>query len=218
MSNQNEIVLDMDLPAIPTPVVKAIKAGNVLTQAGKITTVATIQEEKTADILRQELRAIFQVVEKRRLDVSRERFTDPQKAFKAAVDEKLAPFKAEEDRLFGLIVAFRNEQARIKAEADAKALAEARALDEKRRKIQEAHAAKGHEVKELVPTEVVKAPDVLAASTVKTRKIWSYDKNTVDITKLPLEYHSIDYGRITRAVQQGLRDIPGVKIYQKDCR
>jgi len=216
----NETVLEMDLPAIPTPVVKAISAGNVLTQSGKITKVDDLQSEKTADTIRKELRAIFQVVDKRRLEVSRERFTDPQKAFKAAVDEKLAPFKAEEERLFNLVVAFRNEQARIKAEADAKAQAEAKALDDKRRKIQEAHEKAGHKTTELIPTEIVKAPDVLANSTVKTRKTWTYDKDTIDITKLPLEYHCIDYGKLTRAVSgaNGIHEISGVNIFQKDCR
>lgn len=216
----HEITLDMELPAIPTPIVKAIKAGNVLAQAAKITEVTDLQSEKIADTLRQELRAIFTVVDNRRLEVSRERFENPKKAFKAAVDEKLAPFKAEEERLWSLILTFRNEQARIKAEADAKAAAEAKALDEKRRKIQEAHAAKGHETKELIPTEVQKAPDVLASSTVKTRKIWTYDKDTINITKLPLEYHSIDFGKLTRAIsgENGIHEIPGVKIYQKDAR
>ena len=220
MITKNEIVLDMDLPPIPTPVVKAIRTGNTLALARKIEVIENPEQEKAADTLRIDLRGIFQIIEKRRLEVSNERFKNPQRAFKDAVDEKIAPFKTEEHRLWGLITSYR---AKVAAEMQAQRLAAeeaARKLDGKRRKIQDAHKAKGHETTVLAPTEVESVKDVLAESTVKTRKLWTYDRDTIDMSKLPDEFKIADYGKLTRAIQGdgGRHDIPGVNIYQTESR
>lgn len=220
MLTKNEIVLDMELPPIPTPVVKAIRTGNTLTLARKIDVVENPEQEKAADALRKDLRDIFQLIEKRRLEVSNERFKNPQHAFKMAVDEKLAPFKDEESRLWGLIQRYRAKVEAERQRAQQAADEAARKLDEKRQKIRDAHEAKGHKTTELVPTEVEEVKDQLATSTVKTRKLWTYDHDTIDMSKLPDEFKMVDYGKLTRAIQGdgGKHDIPGVNIYQTETR
>ena len=102
----------------------------------------------------------------------------------------------------------RQEQARIDEER-AKAVRE----EERRRKIQEAHAAKGHVVKEDI-TPVAKPIPFSVNDTTKTRLTWTYEIE--DDTKIPRDYLTVNGPAITQAVRAGVRDIPGVKIYQKE--
>jgi len=102
----------------------------------------------------------------------------------------------------------RQEQARIDEER-AKAVRE----EERRRKIQEAHAAKGHVVKEDI-TPVVKPIPFSVNDTTKVQLRWTYEIE--DDTKIPRDYLTVNGPAITQAVRAGVRDIPGVKIYQKE--
>ena len=102
----------------------------------------------------------------------------------------------------------RHEQSRIDEER-AKAVRE----EERRRKIQEAHAAKGHVVKEDI-TPVAKPIPFSVNDTTKTRLTWTYEIE--DDTKIPRDYLTVNGPAITQAVRAGVRDIPGVKIYQKE--
>jgi len=102
----------------------------------------------------------------------------------------------------------RQEQARIDEER-AKAVRE----EERRRKIQEAHAAKGHVVKEDI-TPVAKPIPFSVNDTTKTRLTWTYEIE--DDTKIPRDYLTVNGPAITQAVRAGVRDIPGVKIFQKE--
>jgi phage gp36-like protein len=47
-----------------------------------------------------------------------------------------------------------------------------------------------------------------------TRKKWTFE--IVDISKIPREYLMVDTVKINQAIKQGVREIPGVKIYQKE--
>jgi hypothetical protein len=100
------------------------------------------------------------------------------------------------------------EQKRIQDEQDA-----ARKEEERRRKIQEAHAAKGHQVSETT-TPVAKPMPFSVQDTTRTRKQWTYD--ILDEKQIPREYLMVDKTEIMKAVSSGVRDIPGVKIYQKE--
>ena len=100
------------------------------------------------------------------------------------------------------------EQRRI-AEEQEKAWKE----EERRRKIQEAHAAKGHKVNETI-TPVEKPMPFSVQDTTRTRTQWTYD--IVDESQIPREYLIIDKTGIMTAVRSGARNIPGVKIYQKE--
>jgi len=102
----------------------------------------------------------------------------------------------------------RQEQARIDEER-AKAVRE----EERRRKIQEAHAAKGHVVKEDI-TPVVKPIPFSVNDTTKVQLRWTYEIE--DDTKIPRDYLTVNGPAITQAVRAGVRDIPGVKIFQKE--
>ena len=121
--------------------------------------------------------------------------TEPIEAAKAALSKRLMTWRAAEQR-------------RI-AEEQEKAWKE----EERRRKIQEAHAAKGHKVAETI-TPVEKPMPFSVQDTTKTRTQWTYE--IVDESQIPREYLIIDKTGIMTAVRSGARNIPGVKIYQKE--
>lgn len=121
--------------------------------------------------------------------------TEPIEAAKATLSQRLMSWRA-------------TEQKRIQEEQEA-----ARKEEERRRKIQEAHAAKGHQVSETI-TPVEKPMPFSVQDTTRTRKQWTYD--IVDEMKIPREYLIVDKTLIMRDVSSGVRDIPGVRIYQKE--
>lgn len=121
----------------------------------------------------------------------------------------MEPIEAAKDALSRRLMEWRaSEQKRIRKEQE-KAFKE----EERRRKIQEAHAAKGHQVSETI-TPVAKPMSFAVQDTTKTRTQWAYD--ILDEKQIPREYLIVDRIAITTAVRLGVRDIPGVKIYQKE--
>ena len=80
----------------------------------------------------------------------------------------------------------------------------------RRRAIQEAHEKKGHEVKAPV---VLERPEAKIGNT-QTRKVWTFEVQ--DPEKIPYEYMVIDPVSIRNAIREGVREIPGIKIYQEE--
>lgn len=129
------------------------------------------------------------------INSSFKRITEPITAAKQALSQRLMSWRSAEQR-------------RIREEQE-----KARREEERRRKIQEAHAAKGHNVSEDI-TPVEKPMPFSVSDTTKTRLQWTYD--ILDESQIPRKYLVLDKGAITKAVHAGIRDIPGVKIYQKE--
>ena len=77
----------------------------------------------------------------------------------------------------------------------------------KRNKIRESHKKKGHKVH---------APAVVEAdvgnSTVQKR--WTF--KVEDITKVPADYLIVDTAEVNNAIADGVREIKGLKIFQKE--
>lgn len=123
------------------------------------------------------------------------RITEPIEQAKSELSNRLMKWRAV-------------EQARIREEQE-KACKE----EERRRKIQEAHAAKGHKVSEDI-TPVEKPMPFAMQDTTKTRTQWTYEIE--DEMLIPRQYLGVNTTAIGKAVREGIRDIPGVKIYQKE--
>ena len=149
----------------------------------------------------------------KQIEAKRLSFTGPLnqslKEINASFKKMVEPIKYAKDELTSRLMTWRRqEQARIDAERE-KAVKE----EERRRKIQEAHAAKGHVVKEDI-TPVVKPVPFSVNDTTKVQKRWTYEIE--DSSVIPRQYMVVDGPAITRAIRDGVRDIPGVKIYQKE--
>jgi len=149
----------------------------------------------------------------KQIEAKRTSFTAPLnqslKEINASFKKMVEPIKYAKDELTTRLMSWRRqEQARIDAER-AKAVKE----EERRRKIQEAHAAKGHVVKEDI-TPVLKPMPFSVNDTTKVQKRWTYEIE--DSSIIPRDYMVVDGPAITRAIRDGVRDIPGVKIFQKE--
>ena len=80
----------------------------------------------------------------------------------------------------------------------------------RRRKIQEAHEAKGHEIKAPV---VLERPEAKIGNT-QTRKVWTFE--LTDFGKLPDDYKIVDMPKVRADIRNGVRDISGLRIYQEE--
>ena len=149
----------------------------------------------------------------KQIEAKRTSFTAPLnqslKEINASFKNMVGPIKFAKDELTSRLMAWRGqEQARIRAERE-KAVRE----EERRQKIKDAHEAKGHKVKEEI-TPVAKPMPFSVNDTTKIRKDWKHE--IMDETHIPREYLMVNGPAITRAIRDGVRDIPGVKIFQKE--
>lgn len=58
-----------------------------------------------------------------------------------------------------------------------------------------------------------------AISEVSTKgqsKAWTWDRDSVDLSKVPTEYWMLNEALITKAIQKGVREIAGIRIFQDD--
>jgi hypothetical protein len=77
---------------------------------------------------------------------------------------------------------------------------------ERRQKIQDAHAVKGHEIHGIV----VPGVKVSRETTVAVR--WTY--SVIDIDKVPREFLVLDSVAVNKAIRNGIREVSGLSIYQ----
>jgi len=92
-----------------------------------------------------------------------------------------------------------------RAEDDRLAKEEAR-----RRAIQEAHREAGHEVNAPV---VLERPENKIGNT-QTRKVWTF--RVIDQKKVPDMFKVINSVSVNIAIRDGVRQIPGIDIYQEE--
>ena len=58
-----------------------------------------------------------------------------------------------------------------------------------------------------------------AISDVSTKgqsKVWTWDRENIDLSKVPSEYWMINEALITKSIQKGIREIAGIRIFQDD--
>lgn len=146
------------------------------------------------------------------IEQKRKTFTQPLnqslKEINNTFRELVRPLQSAKDILDQKVMAWRREEQekiRIEQERIAKE-------QERRRKIQEAHKEKGHEVSE--PVVMTKPEPLRTTDTTTTRKDWKHE--ILDEAKIPREYLVIHEGKIREAIRRGVREIPGIRIYQKE--
>ena len=138
----------------------------------------------------------------KRAEELRKTFTQPLnkslKAINAKFKEATAPLKQAEVSLKRAILTWRGEENRriVKEEA-------------RRRKLQEAHFKKGHDVNPLIQMERVDR-----VGTTSTRKVKKW--RLIDFGKLSDEYKVANDVLLNKLVRGGKADIPGIEIYEDE--
>jgi len=184
------------------------KTGDALVGIANTFTVENQEQADAANGILSDLTAGLKSIE-----AKRKTFTGPLnqslKEINASFKAVVAPINEAKQGLSYRLMRWRyQEQDRINTERE-----KARKEEERRRKIQEAHAAKGHQVKEEITPVAMPVP-LAQTDKTKTRLTWTYDVEDED--KVPREYLWVHLPSITSAVRSGVRVIPGVKIYQKE--
>lgn len=124
-------------------------------------------------------------------------YTEPLDRANRTVKQKALTYKQDQERK-------RQEEERAIREALEKARKEA----ESQNKEVDIPAAETVVIPKLIPT--VRAG--LGTSTVK--KVWTFAIE--DETKIPREYLMVNEKKIREAIRKGIREIPGVRIYQEE--
>lgn len=179
--------------------------------ADTITIQSASEEQKAYDVLRDVATAI-KTIEKKRTAITKP-INVSLREVNAMFKTLASPFKEADKTIRDKIMVFRRAEEE-KAEAERRAKQEAADREmERRRKIQESHKAKGHQITELAEVEVEEVEAEVAESTT-TVKRWTWE--VVDLKKVPDEFFVLDLVAVNKAVKDGEREIPGLMIYQEE--
>lgn len=128
-------------------------------------------------------------------------FTDRLKAIKTQASEAVTKWQDEQERKAAA------ERARI-----------AREEEEQRQRELKAAEEKGREAPEVALAPLEEAPEVQKTVRSDTgsatgKKVW--DHEVVNLAQVPVEYLQLDTVAVRKAINAGVREIPGVRIFQK---
>jgi len=176
--------------------VKARKDGNVAVITANTIRVKTVEQEGDAYHILTKIKNTLKAIEDKRKTITQP-LNESLKATNNMFKELSEPFKEADGIIRDKILTFREEQEELAEKKRAKQEA-----------IQASHEARGHQTHDLVEIE----PEVAAET--KTVKRWVFD--VVSESKVPRDYLTIDIQKIRQAVRDGIREIPGVEIYQEE--
>lgn len=106
----------------------------------------------------------------------------------------------------------RIEQERLEAEARKKAETEKKSKQEIEKAVAEVEKIESI----IVPEVVVAAPPKVTrteSGSASLRKVWAWKE--IDFAKIPDEYKAIDVVKVNTAVKAGIRNIPGIEIFEE---
>ena len=160
--------------------------------------VETIEDVSSASEFLKTIKGMENKVEEKRLE-----FIQPLNQSLKAINDTFRklrmPLEQVRKSLSNKILSWRKEEEeKIRKE------------EERRRKIQEAHKKAGHEIKEVVELEKVKA----TIGSTRTKKVWTFE--IVDFSKVPDSYKELNSVAVNQAIRTGVREINGLKIFQKE--
>ena len=138
---------------------------------------------------------------------------DHVKMINSMFKDYTVPLDDADNTLRGKVLSYRQEQERIRREEEARL-----------RKLAEEEQARLEKLAEKVgvPPPVVSTPQVQEQAkttksdfgSVSAKKVWDFE--IVDEKAIPAEFLTVNERAIRAAVRAGTRNIPGVKIYQKE--
>lgn len=199
---------------VPESEVKEIQSqtDKIVAAAQALAVVDDVGMREATDLLGWIARAKKQVEEKRKF------FVDPLnkqvKAINAMFKRYAEPLEQADTLLRGKVLSYRREQDRIRREEEERL----RKLQEKEQKRLERQAAK----KDLPPPPPMPTPQVQEQAktvhsdfgSVSAKKVWDF--KIIDPAQIPAEFMMVNEKAIRAAVKAGVRNIPGVKIYQRE--
>lgn len=157
---------------------------------------------------------------RKRIEALKKRWLDPLnqqvKLIRGDFDAMAAPAAEAEQILRGKVAVYYRE----KQEAARREEERLRKLAEKR---QEKAIAKAEAKGEEPPLPVIPMPTIAApakttrtetGSAVTMRKVWKW--RVVDEQQIPREYFVLDEKKLNAVVKAGLREIPGVEVYETE--
>lgn len=139
----------------------------------------------------------------KRIEEKRLEFTKPLNQSLKAINDTFKLLKAPLEGAKALVGSKvlqwrREEQERIAKE------------EERRRKIQEAHKEKGHQVSE--PIELERPEKKIGNA--QTRMVWKW--KVIDKNKVPEQFKEINQVAVNAAIRSGTTKIDGLEIYQEE--
>lgn len=152
---------------------------------------------------------------RKEIDRLRKESTKPHRDEVASINESFgelaSPLAGIEEALKAQVVAFqRAEEERVEAERRRlEANAKRRQTREDKRAEEQGREAAQHEAPEI--PDAPASRDVIGGQ-VQTRKVWKME--VVDEDAVPREYLMVDEPLIRKAVKDGVREIPGVRIFE----
>lgn len=151
---------------------------------------------------------------KKAITEKRDEYIKPIKAHldavKDAFDSILVPVTEADTVTRGQLLAYRQEQARVKAEADAiNALKDEAA---RREAAMNDGVITGDTTHIEAPAPVAKVRTEGGTAGVFMVRKWE----VVDLKAVPDEYKIIDAARVTKVVKAGIPSIPGIRIYEEE--
>jgi len=181
---------------IPTTEVTSInKTSATLVAKATRLEVAAVEDENNAYDILGEIKKRLKEIEKRRTSITKP-LLESKKAADTLFKALSEPFKQADQIIRDKVLVFRKEQEK-KAQAE----------QERREKIQAAHEAKGHETHQLEEVE----PDV--GESVVTKR-WTFE--VTRLGNVPRKFLMIDNVKIRAAIRDGMRSIPGLRIFQEE--
>lgn len=126
-------------------------------------------------------------------------FTDKLKSIEQLMKQKISQYRAIE------------EQKRREAELKAK-----KAIEELQKKLEKEAKEKGIEPVKVEAPVIPAEPKITRteSGSASGRKVWTFE--VVNIDEVPREYLSLNEKKVRDAVRAGVREIPGIRIFQKE--
>ena len=111
---------------------------------------------------------------------------------------------------------FSQYQARVRLEEQKREKAAREAQEKLQKQLDEEAEKAGVEKVEAAPITIPKAPPITRTETgsASLRKIWTWE--VVNADEVPKEYFILNDAMIEKQVKAGMRNIPGIRIFQKE--
>lgn len=161
--------------------------------------ITNVQQVDEASVFLRELQQTEKRIEDKRTEITKP-MNQSLKAINDLFKKVSAPIIQARGLLTNRILTWRREEAdRIEKE------------EARRRKIQDAHAEMGHEVN--APVMIQRTETTIGNTRVS--KVWKWKLE--DFGKLPDDFKGIDGVKINAVIRGGIREIPGLKIYEEEA-